>query len=290
MEGPLREMQSNNRITAAGIPIGGGAPPVLLAGPCVIEDRDLLFRIAEELVRVSSATGIPLFFKASFDKANRTSAASFRGPGLDRGLAMLEAVKSAFGIPVVTDIHLPEQAFLVADVADIIQIPAFLCRQTDLITAASEAAMEKSRAVNIKKGQFLAPHDMRYPAEKAAAAGCSSVLLTERGTTFGYNDLVVDFRGFRIMKEICPVIFDATHAVQQPGGAGSSSGGVRESIPDLVLAAAAAGTDGLFMEVHPDPASALSDAACMFPLDRLEPLVKRFVAVRNAAAEEAQDV
>jgi len=274
-------MQSIDTITAAGVQIGRGAPPVLLAGPCVVENRGLLLSIAESLYRIAENTGFRLFFKASFDKANRSFSRAFRGPGMDAGLQLLDEVKNRFQLPIVTDIHLPEQAVPVSQVVDIIQIPAFLCRQTDLLCAAAAAG----RAVNIKKGQFMAPSDMRFAVEKVVDAGCSDVLLTERGTSFGYNDLVVDFRGIRHMQAVCPVVFDATHSVQQPGAEGGASGGVRECIPDLTLAAAAAGVDALFMEVHPDPSAALSDAASIFPLGKMENLLKRFLAVREAAAE-----
>lgn len=263
--------------------MGAGAPLVLFAGPCVIEGREALLRIAETLAVLADRLRLPLVFKASFDKANRTSAAAFRGPGLEDGLADLCAVKEAFDLPLLTDIHHPEQAAPAAAVCDFLQIPAFLCRQTDLIRAAARTGA----ALNIKKGQFMAPGDMVHAVEKAVACGNRNVFLTERGTAFGYNDLVVDFRGLALMRKICPVVFDATHSLQRPGAAGGASGGSREYLPQLVRAAAAAGIDGLFLEVHPEPDRGLSDPATMFPLAELEPLIKSVLAVRVAAGEGA---
>jgi 2-dehydro-3-deoxyphosphooctonate aldolase (KDO 8-P synthase) len=246
----------------------------LIAGPCVLESDDLNLRIAEALAVVAGKVAGGVIFKASFDKANRSNAGAARGPGLDEGLALLERVKDASGLPILTDVHLPEQCAAVAQVADVLQIPAFLCRQTDLLTAAGATG----RAVNVKKGQWMHPEGMRGAIDKVRAAGANDVAVTERGTFFGYGDLVVDLRSFGRMKEACacPVIFDATHSVQQPGrGAGGSSGGAREFIPALTLGAVAAGADGLFLETHPDPARSPSDGPNMIPLDAVGDLVAR---------------
>ena len=228
----------------------------VFAGPCVAESRDLCLRVAEYLMKVCDNLGVQYIFKASFDKANRSSGESFRGPGIDAGLAMLSAVKDEFGLPVVTDVHESAQAAQVAEVADFLQIPAFLCRQTDLLLACAATG----RPVNVKKGQFLAPEDMAGVIGKLRAAGCNDILLTERGTTFGYHNLVVDMRSLAAMRALgVPVVFDATHSVQLPGGLGKASGGQRQYVPYLARAAAAAGIDALFLEVHPDPDHALSD-------------------------------
>ena len=228
----------------------------VFAGPCVAESRDLCLRVAEYLAKVCDKLGVQYIFKASFDKANRSSGESFRGPGIDAGLAMLSAVKDEFGLPVVTDVHESAQAAQVAEVADFLQIPAFLCRQTDLLLACAATG----RPVNVKKGQFLAPEDMAGVIGKLRAAGCNDILLTERGTTFGYHNLVVDMRSLAAMRALgVPVVFDATHSVQLPGGLGKASGGQRQYVPYLARAAAAAGIDALFLEVHPDPDHALSD-------------------------------
>ena len=228
----------------------------VFAGPCVAESRDLCLRVAEHLTKVCDKLGVQYIFKASFDKANRSSGESFRGPGIDAGLAMLSAVKDEFGLPVVTDIHESAQAAQVAAVADFLQIPAFLCRQTDLLVACAATG----RPVNVKKGQFLAPEDMAGVIGKLRAAGCKDILLTERGTTFGYHNLVVDMRSLAAMRALgVPVVFDATHSVQLPGGLGKASGGQRQYVPYLARAAAAVGIDALFLEVHPDPDHALSD-------------------------------
>ena len=241
--------------------------PFIIAGPCALESRVLALETAEELAAVAKKLGVTLIFKSSFDKANRTSLTSFRGPGLDLGLQWLADIKERTGLPVVTDIHLPEQAAPVAEVADVIQIPAFLCRQTDLLAAAARTG----RIVNGKKGQFLAPWDMRMPVEKVREAGNSRIWLTERGASFGYNNLVVDFRSLGIMAETgCPVVFDATHSVQIPGGQGTASGGQREFVPALARAAVAAGCNGIFMEVHPDPDKALCDGPNSWPLAKAE--------------------
>jgi 2-dehydro-3-deoxyphosphooctonate aldolase (KDO 8-P synthase) len=243
----------------------------LLAGPCVIESEKLCLEIAAYLRDLCAELGIVYVFKASFDKANRSSGESFRGPGLDEGLRTLGRVRERCGVPLLTDVHTEDQVQQAAAVVDILQIPAFLCRQTDLI----HAAVRTGKIVNIKKGQFLAPHDMRQVAGKAARAGGSMILLTERGTTFGYNNLVADMRAIPIMKSFgCPVIFDATHSVQLPGGAGDRSGGQREFAPVLAKAAVAAGANGLFIETHPDPDNALSDGPNMIPLSAMRSLLE----------------
>ncbi|MGB3298467.1 MAG: 3-deoxy-8-phosphooctulonate synthase [Phormidesmis sp.] len=259
--------------------IGEGQPLALLAGPCVIESEDFTLKMAEEILKVCDRLGVNLVFKSSFDKANRTSISSFRGQAMERGLAILERVKREVGVPVVTDIHESYQAAPVAEVADILQIPAFLCRQTDLLLAAAATG----KAINVKKGQFLAPWDMKNVVKKLEDGGANNILLTERGTSFGYNALVVDFRGLPQMREFgYPVVFDATHSVQMPGGQGSTSGGQREFVPVLARAAAAIGIDALFMEVHENPDQALSDGPNMVPLDKLEDVLTQIVRVREA--------
>jgi 2-dehydro-3-deoxyphosphooctonate aldolase (KDO 8-P synthase) len=256
--------------------------PFLIAGPCVIEPGDVLLTVAEALARIERDLGIPVCLKASFDKANRSRLGANRGPGLDEGLRALERARAASGLPVLTDIHDVHQAAPVAQVADALQIPAFLCRQTDLLVAAGRTG----KPVNIKKGQWLQAEAMRGAVEKVRSAGASEVAVTERGTFFGYGDLVVDMRNFTRLREAtgAPVIFDATHAVQQPGqGEAGASGGQREFIPPLLAAAAAAGTDGFFLETHPDPARALSDAATQWPLERLSELVGQTLDVWGRA-------
>ena len=246
-----------------------------IAGPCVIESAELLDTVARELVRINRLLGTDIIFKASFDKANRTSVSSFRGPGLEKGLAMLADIKSRHGLRILTDIHESWQAAPVAEVADVIQIPAFLCRQTDLLVAAARTG----RTVNIKKAQFLSGADMRYPVEKARDAGAGEVWLTERGNSFGYNNLVVDFRNIDDMLGIVPtVIMDCTHSVQRPGGAGGKTGGDRRFVPQMALAAKAFGATGYFFEVHPDPDRGLSDAANMLELAKLEGLVRKLIS------------
>jgi len=239
--------------------------PVIMAGPCAAESQAICLEVAQAVKEACHRLGLPYVFKASFDKANRTSATSYRGPGLADGLAMLAAVKQAHGVPVMTDIHLPDQAAEVAQVVDVLQIPAFLCRQTDLLLAAGETGL----TVNIKKGQFMAPEDMQYAVEKVRATGNQNVLLTERGTTFGYGNLVVDMRSLPIMRQYAPVVFDVTHSVQRPGGLGGASGGNREYAAYLARAAAAAGVDGFFIETHPSPDKALSDGPNMIPVDEM---------------------
>jgi len=249
--------------------------PVFIAGPCVIESQKLLDCVAGELVRINRELDIDIIFKASFDKANRTSIHSFRGPGIENGLRMLNRVKQSFGLKILTDIHEAWQAEPVADVADVIQIPAFLCRQTDLLVAAARTG----KTVNIKKAQFLSGRDMRYPVEKALEAGAKEVWLTERGNCFGYNNLVVDFRNIADMRQIVPtVIMDCTHSVQRPGaGDGSMTGGDRQFVPAMALAAKAFGVKGYFFEVHPTPDQALSDAANMLELRNLENLIRKLL-------------
>lgn len=243
-----------------------------IAGPCVIESAELLDTVAQELVRINDKLGTDIIFKASFDKANRTSIHSFRGPGMDKGLQMLADIKSKYGLRLLTDIHESYQAGPVGEVVDVIQIPAFLCRQTDLLVAAAKTG----KTVNIKKAQFLSGNDMRYPVEKAREAGAKDVWLTERGNMFGYNNLIVDFRNIPDMLQITStVVMDCTHSVQRPGGAGGKTGGDRQFVPAMALAAKAFGANGWFFEVHPDPDKGLSDAANMLPLDKLEELVER---------------
>ena len=243
-----------------------------IAGPCVIESAELLDTVAQELVRINDKLGTDIIFKASFDKANRTSIHSFRGPGMDKGLQMLADIKSKYGLRLLTDIHESYQAGPVGEVVDVIQIPAFLCRQTDLLVAAAKTG----KTVNIKKAQFLSGNDMRYPVEKAREAGAKDVWLTERGNMFGYNNLIVDFRNIPDMLQITPtVVMDCTHSVQRPGGAGGKTGGDRQFVPAMALAAKAFGANGWFFEVHPDPDKGLSDAANMLPLNKLGELIER---------------
>jgi len=255
----------------------------LIAGPCVIESRALALEVAERMKTITDRLGITYVFKASFDKANRSSGSTFRGPGVHEGLEVLAEVKQRFGVPVLTDIHESQQAAPVAAVVDVLQIPAFLCRQTDLLLAAAEAVRGTNKTINVKKGQFLAPWDMAQVVNKLRKAGVENLWLTERGSSFGYNTLVVDYRSIPQMKTLgCPVIFDATHSVQQPGGQGSSSGGQREFVAPLARAAMAVGVDGLFMEVHPDPDNALSDGPNMVPLQRVEALLQQLVRIRDS--------
>ncbi len=263
--------------------VGPGHPLLLLAGPCVLESGELAWDIAREMKEICSRLGISYVFKASFDKANRTSLNSFRGPGLENGLRQLGRIRVEVGVPVVSDIHESTQMEMAADILDLIQIPAFLCRQTDLLVAAAKSG----KAINLKKGQFVAPWDMEYAVEKIRDAGCDQLLLTERGASYGYNNLVVDMRSLPVMRGMgCPVVFDATHSVQLPGGAGGSSSGQREFIAPLARAAMAAGIDGLFMEVHPEPDKALCDGPNSWPLDQVEPLLRQLLAIRAAVEEE----
>lgn len=263
--------------------VGPGEPLLLLAGPCVLESGELAWNIAHEMKTICQRLGISYVFKASFDKANRTSLGSFRGPGLENGLRQLGRIREEVGVPVVSDIHESIQVELAADILDIIQIPAFLCRQTDLLVSAAQSGT----TINLKKGQFVSPWDMEHAVEKIRTVGCQQLLLTERGTSFGYNNLVVDMRSLPIMRAMgCPVIYDATHSVQLPGGAGGSSGGQRDFIPPLSRAAMAAGIDGLFMEVHPNPDKALCDGPNSWPLDKVEPLLRQLLAIRAATQGE----
>ena len=265
-------------------------PFTLIAGPCVIESRDLVLQVAEQVKAITDRLGIRYVFKASFDKANRSSGKSFRGPGPEEGLAILQEVGQTFGLPVLTDIHESHQAAAAAQAVDVLQIPAFLCRQTDLLEAAAKAVAGTNKVVNVKKGQFLAPWDMAQVVNKLTECGLDPasghLWLTERGSSFGYNTLVVDYRGIPQMQALgCPVIFDATHAVQQPGGQGTTSGGQREFVAPLARAAVAVGVDGLFLEVHPNPDKALSDGPNMVPLHRLEALLRQLLAIRAAVAD-----
>ena len=248
--------------------------PKIIAGPCVIESAELLDTVARTLVDINSRLGVDIIFKASFDKANRTSIRSFRGPGIDKGLEMLADIKSRYGLKLLTDIHESWQAEPTGQVVDVIQIPAFLCRQTDLLVAAAKTG----RTVNVKKAQFLSGNDMRDPVEKARESGAAGVWLTERGNIYGYNNLVVDFRNIPDMKEITPtVVMDCTHSVQRPGGADGKTGGDRRFVPMMAMAAKAFGANGYFFEVHPDPDKGLSDAANMLRLDDLEDLVRKLI-------------
>ena len=252
----------------------------LIAGPCVIESEPHARNMAEAIQRIAADLGIPYIYKASYDKANRTSVKSFRGPGLLEGTRILARLAKDTGLPVLTDVHEPSQCEAAAEAVDVLQIPAFLCRQTDLLVAAGKTG----RAVNIKKGQFVAPHDMQHPVEKVRSTGNDRVFLTERGASFGYNNLVVDFRSLAIMRGIAPVVFDGTHSVQQPSAANGASGGQPEFIPLLARAAVAAGIDGLFLEVHDDPAHAKSDGANALRLDLLKPLLEKLLAIQKAAS------
>ena len=265
-------------------------PLTLIAGPCVIESRDLVMQVAEQVSGICQELGIDYVFKASVDKANRSSGKSYRGPGTDEGLKILQEVGESFGVPVLTDIHESHQAAAAAQAVDVLQIPAFLCRQTDLLEAAAQAVAGTEKVVNVKKGQFLAPWDMAQVVNKMAESGLDPasgrLWLTERGSSFGYNTLVVDYRSLPQLQALgCPVIFDATHAVQQPGGQGTTSGGQREFVAPLARAAVAVGVDGLFLEVHPDPTVALSDGPNMVPLHRLKALLSQLVALRAVVAE-----
>ena len=269
----------DNVLTVGNISMGRGHPLVLISGPCVIEDYELTCDIARFLKDLTDGLGMPLIFKASYDKANRTSLEGFRGPGLRDGLAVLERIRGELGVKVLSDVHAVSEVEAAAQVLDVIQIPAFLCRQTDLILEVARTG----KPVNIKKGQFLAPWDVANVLEKAASTGNRNVAVTERGVAFGYNNLVVDFRSIRMMQEEgCPVVFDATHSVQLPGGAGTSSGGQRQYAPVLARAAVAAGADGVFLEVYRDPDRALCDGPNSLRLDTLESLLSQLVRIRKA--------
>lgn len=258
---------------------GRDEPLLLISGPCVIDQRDVVMKIAESLKSVSEKLGIGLIFKASFDKANRTSLDSYRGVGLQEGLNILDEVRQQFQLPVTTDIHLPSQATAVAEVCAVIQIPAFLARQTDLLVAAGKTG----RVVNVKKGQFMAPWDMKHVVGKLEGVGCDDILLTERGTFFGYGRLVNDMRGLVQMSSLgCPVVFDATHSVQQPSAAGGKTGGEREMVMPLACAAVATGCDAVFLETHPQPELSPSDGPNMLPLDQMEPLLNQLIQIRQS--------
>jgi 2-dehydro-3-deoxyphosphooctonate aldolase (KDO 8-P synthase) len=279
-------MIDESRVVAIGpVRIGPGHPLALIAGPCVIESEGHLLTLGARILASCQAAGVPLVLKASFDKANRTSHRSARGPGLAEGLRILTRARRELGVPVLSDVHETAQVAAAAEALDALQIPAFLCRQTDLLVAAGESG----RPVNVKKGQFLAPGDMLHAVEKIRATGNRQVLVTERGTSFGYHNLVVDMRGLVIMGRLgVPVVFDGTHSIQLPGGAGQASGGDREFIAPLVRAAVAVGVDALFLEVHDAPERALSDAACVLPLDDLSALLREAVLLRAARATDGE--
>jgi 2-dehydro-3-deoxyphosphooctonate aldolase (KDO 8-P synthase) len=273
-----------SRVQLGDVTIGGGSPIALIAGPCVIESEQHAHDLAGRIVEITRRVGIAYIFKASYDKANRTSGRSFRGPGLDEGLRVLAGIKSAYGVPILTDIHEPSQARAAADVADVLQIPAFLCRQTDLLVAAAQTG----RVVNIKKGQFLAPDDVKHAVAKVVDAGNARVVVTERGTSFGYHNLVVDMRAFPMLRALgVPVVFDVTHSLQLPGGGDGVTAGQAEYIEPLASAGVAAGVDGVFLEVHEEPRRAKSDAQNALALDKLEPLLRRLVAL-DAIAKTAE--
>jgi 2-dehydro-3-deoxyphosphooctonate aldolase (KDO 8-P synthase) len=266
--------------------VGETTPLLVIAGPCVIEDESTTVAIAHELHEIRERLNIPVVFKASYDKANRTSIRSFRGPGLEAGLDLLDFIRTRFEIPVLSDVHQIKEIEKAAQVLDVIQIPAFLCRQTDLLTAAARTGLP----VNVKKGQFLSPWDMRFVVEKITETGNDQVLLTERGASFGYNNLVVDMRSFPILTGFgYPVIFDATHSVQLPGGGPGVSAGERQFVPYLSRAAVAAGVQGVFLEVHPEPEKALCDGANSWPLDKLEPLIRSLIAIHAVVKQVTED-
>ena len=266
------------------VTVGGGAPLVLIAGPCVLEGAERTLKIGREIQAIAGRLGIPYIFKASFDKANRSSFHAFRGPGLTEGLKMLADIKKELGVPVLSDIHEVSQAGPASAVLDVLQIPAFLCRQTDLLHASAQTGLP----VNVKKGQFLSPAEMKNVVTKLEESGCRSILLTERGSSFGYNNLVVDMRSLAILRSFgYPVVFDATHSVQLPGGGGDRSAGQREFVPVLARAAAAVGIDALFLEVHDNPSEALSDGPNMVPLSELESLLTQVLAVDRAVRGSA---
>jgi 2-dehydro-3-deoxyphosphooctonate aldolase (KDO 8-P synthase) len=262
--------------TIGDVTIGSGKPIFLIAGPCVIETEELCLNIAERLLDIRKATGVPVIFKASFDKANRSSASSFRGPGMENGLAILADVRKRTGLPILTDVHEPGQATAVAAVVDCLQVPAFLCRQTDLLVACARTG----KPMNVKKGQFVSPAEMKNVVDKVTACGNGKLMLTERGTFFGYGRLVNDMTAIPDMRALgCPVVFDATHSTQLPGGLGTASAGRPEMAPVLAKAAVAAGACGLFLEVHPEPAKAKSDAACIMAIDNVEGLLRDCKAI-----------
>ena len=260
--------------------VGAGHRPFLIAGPCVIESEALVLETAARIAEIAQSLGMPYIFKSSFDKANRTSIKSYRGPGLEKGLTVLKKVKDQLGLPILTDVHSEEQAIEAGKIVDVLQIPAFLCRQTDLLIAAAKTG----KVVNVKKGQFLSPLEMGHAVKKVEESGNKRIILTERGSSFGYNNLVVDMRSFPVLRSFgYPVVFDATHSVQLPGGGGMKSSGQREFIEPLACAAAGAGVDGFFMEVHPNPDEALSDGPNMVPLHQLKALLERVLRICDAA-------
>ncbi len=269
-------------VSIGAVPVGAGAPLAVIAGPCVIESRDSALRHAEKLAAIARDLGAALIYKSSYDKANRTSGSSFRGVGRDEGLAILADVRGATGLPLLTDVHEKEDVSAVAEVVDVLQTPAFLCRQTDFIHACASAG----KPVNLKKGQFLSPWEMHHVVDKARETGNTDLLVTERGASFGYQNLVSDMRSLVVLGEIgCPVVFDATHSVQLPGATGTASGGQREFVPALARAAVAVGVDGLFLEVHEDPSKALSDGTTCWPLDQLAALLRMVRALDEARRE-----
>ena len=276
------KVKKTKLVTVGQVKIGGGNPIVLIAGPCVIESQSHALNTAEKIKRAASDAGIPFIFKASYDKANRSSIDSFRGPGLIKGLQSLEKIKQQLNVPVLSDVHTEEEIEPASQVLDVLQIPAFLCRQTNMIIKAAKTGC----SVNVKKGQFMAPWDMKNVVDKLSHSGCKKILLTERGFTFGYNNLVVDMRSLVLMRDLgYPIIFDATHSLQLPGGKGNKSGGQKELIPDLVRGAVAVGCDAIFMEVHPNPDKAKSDGPNMLKLSQLPELLKQIktldLAVKN---------
>lgn len=271
-------MKLMHKVVLGSIVFGDPRKLILIGGPCVIEDEKSTFKLAEKISKIARELKTPYVFKASFDKANRSSIRSFRGPGLEKGLKILARVKKEFKLPILTDFHSAEQAGPVAEVADILQIPAFLCRQTDLLFAAAATG----KIVNVKKGQFLSPWEAKNMIHKLEEVGCKKILLTERGTSFGYNNLVNDFRAIPIMRGFgYPVVYDATHSVQVPGGKGTASGGMSEFIPTLARCAVVAGADAVFMEIHENPDKALSDGPNALALTQLEPLLKKLIALKN---------
>ena len=277
-------MPETRRVMAGAVALGGGAPLALIAGPCVIESDAHASMIAESLATIASRCGVPLIFKASYDKANRTSLKSFRGPGIEEGLKVLSGIKRRLGVPILTDIHEANQAAPVAEVADVLQIPAFLSRQTDLIVAAAKTG----RTINVKKGQFLAPLDMKHAIAKVVESGNGQVFVTERGFSFGYNNLVVDMRAFPMLRSLgYPVVYDATHSLQLPGGVDGVTAGQPDYIEPLASAAVAAGIDGLFVEVHDNPPLARSDAQNALPLERVEALLRHLMRLDSVAREAA---
>ena len=272
-------MKNTYNIEVNGITFGGNHPLVLISGPCVIEDEKGCIQLAEKIKDIAIKAGIPFIFKASYDKANRSSIKSYRGPGAEKGIKILAKIKKDLGVPVLSDVHCCNEIDIVQDVLDVIQIPAFLCRQTDLLLHAAKTG----KPINIKKGQFMAPWDIEHVAEKVLSTGNKNIIFTERGTMFGYNNLVADMRSIIVMKKLgFPVVFDATHSIQLPGGMGSTSGGQREMIEPLTSAAASVGCDGLFVETHEKPEEGLSDSATMLPLERLLPLLKKAIRIREA--------